>query len=135
MQTLIIAGALAAAVAGGAMTSGVMWAYDTYIDDPAVVADERARLTAEFTVQASSALAAEQLRQFQISERVYRDYYAAQQEDAAWQAAAIELDAKERADYEQRLSAAKREACSLDQLDLDYIDGRLVQPNPAGSGP
>jgi len=46
------------------MTSGAMWAYDPYIDDPAVVAAERARLTLEFTAETARVVAAESLRQF-----------------------------------------------------------------------
>lgn len=134
MQALIIAGALAAAVAGCAASSAAMWAYDTYIDDPAIVAAERARLTAEFTAETAQIVAAEQLRQFHIGERAFEQFYQAKQEDEAWAAAARNLYQMELASY-----AAERDAtggaCGLTQRDLDYLDGRILQPDgPAAGG-
>lgn len=133
MQTLIIAGAIAAAVAGGAMTSGVMWAWDTYVDDPAIAAAERSRLTAEFGAETARIVAAEQLRQFQIGERAFEQYYQAKQEDEAWEAAARNLYRMELASYAARPDEAGG-ACSLTQRDLDYLDGRLLQPGAAAGG-
>ncbi len=133
MQALVIAGALAAAVAGGAMTSGVMWAYDTFIDDPAIVAAERSRLTAEFTAETARIVAAEQLRQFKIGERAFEQFYQAKQEDEAWEAAARNLYLMELASYAAQPDDAGQ-PCGLTQRDLDYLDGRILQPDGVAAG-
>jgi len=135
MQTLLAAAAIAAAVAGSSLTATAWWAYDTYVDDPRVAELERERLTREFEAAAAAAMAAEQLRQFKIGERAYQQFYLEQREDDAWSAAARNLFGMELADYERRLAEAGG-ACSLSQLDIDYLDGRLVQPGaPLPSGP
>lgn len=121
--------AILAFVGGAALSGGLGWAWTTFVTVPSVEQRVTLELTAEFERIAAAAKAAADLRTFKAIEAATNHYVAQQQEDAAWRQALDELTRLETTEYERQLATARREACSLDQLDLDYLDGRILQPS------
>jgi hypothetical protein len=130
MQILLGAAAISGMVAGIALFS----AWDIYIDDPQVVAIERARCAAEVEAAAARATAAEQLRQFRIGETAFQQAYVQDQEDRAWHDAQVDQLEAEIRDYGQQRGNEGR-ACPLDDRDLVFLGadraGRLQQHGAA----
>lgn len=123
-----VIGLAASAISGLVVAGGLAFAWNEWVDNPHVRELLTVELTAQFEVAAANALAAEQLRQFEIGERATNQFILEQREDAAWRAAREELHQQEIADYEQELAAAGRK-CALTDRDIDFIDGLLTQPN------
>ncbi len=119
MQFLLAAAALSGAVA----SFGLYAAYDTFIDDPGIVAVERAKCAAEVEAAAAQARAAEQARQFRIGEQAFQQAYLQDQEDRAWHDAQVDQLEAEIRDYEQSRGAEGR-ACPLDDRDLVFLGAR-----------
>jgi hypothetical protein len=110
------------------LSGGLSWAWAKFVTVPGVEQRVTLELTAEFERLAAAAKAAADLKTFKAIEAATNHYIAQQQEDAAWREAQDELTRRETTEYERRISVARRSACSLDQLDLDYLDGRVMQP-------
>lgn len=131
MLTALRIAIFVAGLGGGGL---LFHAYNVFVDNPAIVKIEQERAAAIAEAAAAKATREEQLRQFQIAERAANAFYEKQLEDAAFEAAREELYRQEIEDYERELAALNR-SFALTQRDLDFLDGRLVQPGgPAARG-
>lgn len=117
-----------ALLGGGGLVGGLSWVWTSVVTIPHEREKVTLELTADFERIAAAAKAAADLKTFQAIERATNHYIAQMQEEAAWSAARDELIRRETKEYERRIAEAGREACVLDDLDLDYLDGLLAQP-------
>lgn len=127
---LIVAALTGALVAGSAGWFGRGLVVD-HIEIPRIIEEQDRLCEAATEKAAADAVAAEQLRQFRISERVTQRFIdesqaAADDAQALRDALELEIDA-----YEQRLDAAGEGFCALDAAALDLIG---VQPQPDRPG-
>lgn len=128
-------GLIVAALAGSLVAGSAAWfgrgLVADHIQIPAIIEQQDRLCEAATEKAASDAVAAEQLRQFKISERVTQRFIdesqaAADDAQALRDALELEIDV-----YEQRLDAAGEGVCALDAAALDLIG---VQPQPDRPG-
>lgn len=127
MLALIVLPLIGAGAIGGLQELRYRW-----LVIPAELRLQQATLEAEYQRRVAEAIAAEQLRQFKILERMQADWQHALEEELAWRDAKVELLEQEIADYE---TAEGDSACRLDQGDVDFLLGlagvrRQLQPHP-----
>jgi hypothetical protein len=126
--------AVVLSLAGGALGSGAVawniqqWRFDTF-EAPRIRQAQKEADVAEFERIAAAAKAAADLKTFKAIEAATNHYESQRQEDAAWEQARTDLNKLETEEYERRIALARREGCYFDQLDLDYLDGRILQPS------
>lgn len=129
-------GLVAAALAAGLVAGGVGWfgrgLVVDHIEIPRIIEQQDRFCETATEKAAADAVAAEQLRQFKISERVtqrFIDESQAAADDAQALRDALELEID---DYEQRLDAAGGSVCALDDAALDLIGVHRQQPDRPG---
>jgi biopolymer transport protein ExbB/TolQ len=120
--------AMVIGLGGGSILSGAaFWAWNTFVENPQIVAVERA--TAELQCQvrtleaAKAAEAAERARQDAASEAAIKAYLEAADERQRAQDELQQKMEQEIADYEQQLASNGR-ACLLDDADLGFLRGK-----------
>ncbi|WP_297105108.1 hypothetical protein [uncultured Devosia sp.] len=135
MLNLTGIGLVAAALAGSLVAGSAAWfgrgLVADHIQIPAIIEEQDRLCEAATEKAAADAVAAEQLRQFKIAERVTQRFIdesqtAADDAQALRDALELEIDA-----YEQRLDAAGESVCALDAAALDLI-GVHTQPDRPG---
>lgn len=124
MLALIRAAPFVAAVLlpllGGGLLAGVQELRYRWFVIPHELAVQRATIEAEYARRLAEAIAAEQLRQFKIIERMQAEWQAALEEELAWRDAKVDLLEDEIKEYE---NAEGDTACRLDQGDVDFLLG------------
>lgn len=120
--------AMVIGLGGGTAVSGAaFWAWNTFIENPRIVAVERA--TAELQCQVRTAAAAkaaedaERARQDAASEAAIKAFLEAADERQRAQDELQQKMEQEIADYEQQLATDGR-ACLLDDADLGFLRGK-----------
>ena len=129
-------GLMAAALSGALVGGGVGWfgrgLVVDHIEIPRIIEQQDRLCEAATEKVAADAIAAEQLRQFRIAERVTQQFIDESQaaaDDAQAKQDVLELEI---ADYEQRLDAADGGVCALDDAALDLIGVHRQQPDRPG---
>ena len=129
-------GLMAAALSGALVGGGVGWfgrgLVVDHIEIPRIIEQQDRLCESAIEKVAADAIAAEQLRQFRIAERVTQQFIDESQaaaDDAQAKQDVLELEI---ADYEQRLDAADGGVCALDDAALDLIGVHRQQPDRPG---
>ena len=129
---VILAATVSGALVGGTAGWFARGVVTDRIEIPRIIEQQDRLCEAATEKAAADAVAAEQLRQFQISERVtqrFIDQSLAAEDDAQALRDALEMEIEA---YEQRLDAAEHGVCALDDAALDLIGVQPLQDSPGG---
>lgn len=133
MRTLLIVGAVAAALTGSTIGWWARGAVTEHIEIPRIIEQQAELCSAATEKAAAEAIAAEQLRQFRIGERATQQFYeqsktAAEDAQALRDVLEMEIEA-----YAQRVRE-NGGFCVLDDDALDLLGVRLDNQPHRGGG-
>lgn len=120
IRTLPMLALIVLPLLGGGIAGFLQHVRYEWVVIPRELAVQKAALEADYQRRVAEAIAAEQLRQFKILERMTAEWQKALEEELAWRDAKVELLEQEIADYE---TAEGDTACRLDQGDVDFLLG------------
>lgn len=121
---------IVAALAGSGLSLGGAWLWNSWIDNPGIVREQRAICLSQVEAAAAKATRDEQLRQFRAGEAATEQFIIESQEAADDQQAVRDMLETEIERYEQALAKSGKTQCAISSDDLGVL-GLHVEPSPA----